>query len=205
MTKYFEYRDDIPPVPKELLPTPQQIIDAPYFGYPEEFEAKRPGGARQSYFRKQLSPELKEWVLSQEQFKGESVSAAFIIFNTLMTPHRDVRNETYNFVVDSGGDVYTEFYSKQLENDMLKNWDKMRPDFDESTFTTNIDEIETLESRLIDTNRWHRLQTEFIHGTTGTLSRSRIILSVVKESSVKVSPNPTIDKILRGWFDPTKW
>jgi len=194
---YFSYLDNLPQVPVDVLPSPQEIIDAPHWSNGEKFESMRHPWAREYYHRKKVTPILKEWLLQNLPFN--KFAAGFNIFNTLMNPHRDVRDETYNYILTTGGEVYTEWYNKQIDGQTLATWDSIRPDTSNEIFDKP-DEIKTLESVLIEEKRWHRLKTDLVHGTIGDMSGPRIILSVITSDMVPTPKNPLLAEAIEKWF-----
>ena len=196
---YFSYLDHFPQIPDEVLPTPQQVIDAEYWSNGEKFESMRHPGAVDHYFRKRVNPELKEWMLANLKLDSR-YAAMFCIFNRLMFPHRDIRDETYNFILTTGGEVRTEWYNKQVEETVMGTWDSIRDDTSQDTFVS-ADQIVTLESVLIQPKRWHRLKTDIPHGTSGPHSSPRIILSVITENMVQIPKNhPLLTEAVENWF-----
>lgn len=194
---YFSYLD-FPQIPEEVLPTPQQVIDAPYWSNGEKFESMRHPWAKEHYHRKRVSPELKEWLVENLPIEGKW-AAMFCIFNTLMKPHRDIRDETYNFILDPGGEIRTEWYNKQEEGQTLSTWDSIRPDTSDETFVP-VDDIITLESVLVEPKRWHRLKTDIVHGTKGPQTGPRIILSVITMDMVQTPNHPLLAEAIDNWF-----
>ena len=198
MNEYIKYVD-FTTIPEEVLMTPQQIIDAPYYAHNEKFEAMRHPFAKANYFRKRVNPELKEWLLTTFTDKLGVFSAAYIIFNAHMAPHKDIRNMTYNYVIDAGGDdIVTSVYSGNLRDKNLDVWNSIRTDVENLKDHT---EIELLESLIIEPKRWCSLRTDMLHSVYGTQVRPRIILSVVPESAVPVPNDPLLAENIKSWFD----
>lgn len=195
---YFSYLDDFPIIPEEVIPTPQQVIDAKYWSNGEKFESMRHPGAVEHYHRKKVNPELKEWLLENLKIDGRW-AAMFCIFNKLMIPHRDIRDETYNWILTTGGTVRTEWYNKQENTDVLTTWDSIRPDTSQDSFV-DLNKISTLESVLIEPKRWHRIKTDIPHGTTGDHNSPRIILSVITDDMVKTPNHPLLAEAVENWF-----
>lgn len=201
MSEYFTYTDIIPPIPDDVLPTVEEILEAPHWSNGEKIESMRHPWAKKFYHRKKVPPKLREWLLDNLPFKGE-ISAGFNVFNTLMKPHRDIRDETYNYLLDAGGEIYTEWYNKQEESQSLATWDSIRPDTSTDTFVS-ADDIITLDSVLIEPRRWHKIRTDVVHGTKGKQTGPRIILSVITPEMVKPPENPILAEAITSWF--TGW
>jgi hypothetical protein len=197
MNKYLKY-EDFPPIPEEILMTPQQIIDAPYFGHNEKFEALRHPFAKANYFRKQVNPELKEWLLKTFPFRFASM---FVIFNARMPPHKDIRNMTYNYIIDAGGDdIATSVWSGNIVRVDAKAdaWHSIRADYEDKQEN---EEVVLLESMVIQPKRWCSLRTDMLHSVDGTQVRPRIILSVVPESEVPIPKDPILAEDIKSWFE----
>lgn len=194
---YFSYLDDIPNIPEDVLPAIDDIISAPHWSNGEKFESMRHPRARADYHRKKVNPELKEWLLTNLPFKN--FAAGINVFNTLMNPHRDIRNETYNFIITTGGKIYTEWYNKQLEEKALATWDSIRPDTTNDIFDS-AEEIKTLESVIIEEKKWHRIKTDLVHGTKGDMIGPRIILSVITNEMVPTPKHPVLAEAINNWF-----
>lgn len=194
---YFSYLD-FPNIPNDLLPSPQEVIDYPYWSNGEKFESIRHPWAKENYHRKKLSKELKNW-LCNNILPNEDLAACWVVFNSTMQPHRDVRDETYNYILQTGGTIFTEWYNKQQNNTRLATWDSIRPDTSHDKFD-DADKIITLESVLIDAKKWHRIKTDVVHGTKGTMTCPRIILSVITSKMVQAPSNPVLKEAIENWF-----
>lgn len=195
---YFSYLD-FPQIPDDVLPTSQEVIDYPYWSNGEKFESMRHPWAKEYYHRKRVSPKLKQWLLDNLKIDGPW-AAMFCIFNTVMRPHRDIRDETYNFILDPGGEIRTEWYNKQEDSPTLAVWDSIRPDTTTDTFVP-VNDIITLESVLVEPKRWHRLKTDLIHGTNGPQTGPRIILSVITLDMVQTPNHPLLAEAIDNWFN----
>lgn len=195
---YFTYLDDFPNIPNDILPSVEEVVAAPHWSNGEKFESMRHPWAKANYHRKKVSPQLKEWLLKNMPFECR-FAAGFNVFNTLMKPHRDIRDETYNFILDAGGEIYTEWYNKQEEGQSLLTWDSIRNDTNDGIFVKPTDII-TLGSVLIEPLRWHKIKTDAVHGTKGTQTHPRIILSVITQDMIKTPSNPTLAEAINNWF-----
>lgn len=195
---YFSYLD-FPQIPEELLPTSQEVIDYPYWSNGEKFESMRHPWAREFYHRKKVSRELKQWLVENIKIEGKW-AVMFCIFNTLMKPHRDIRDETCNFILDPGGVIRTEWYNKQEDGPKLATWDSIRPDSAKDLFVP-MEEIVTLESVLIEPRRWHRIKTDLVHGTNGPQTGPRIILSLITLEMVRIPKDPLLAEAIYSWFE----
>ena len=195
MNQYIKYVD-FPTVPEEILLTPQQIIDAPYFGYKPEFEEMRGETARKNYFRKRVNPELKEWLLKTFTSIGP-FTAGYLIMNSIIGPHKDLRDLTYNYVIDTGGDdMVTTVWSGNMKgvNDELDHWHNVRVDS-----LNNQEKIERgyLESLIVEPKKWCSLRSGMLHSVLGTQVRPRILLSVIPLSEVKMTTNPVLAEAVK--------
>jgi hypothetical protein len=200
MNEYIKYVD-FPSIPNEILLEPHQIIDAPYYAHNEKFEAMRHPFAKENYFRKRVNPELKEWLLNTFTDKLGVFSSAYIIFNAHMAPHKDVRNMTYNYVIDAGGDdIATSIYKGNVVNKekSFDTWNSVRTDFEN---LQENEDVVLLESLVIEPKRWCSLRTDMLHSVYGTQVRPRIILSVVPESAVPVPKDPVLAENIKSWFN----
>jgi hypothetical protein len=193
MNKYIKYMDEFPSIPDEILPTNQQIIDSPYFGNHESVEKIRHPFSLKHYSARKVNRELKEWLL--DTFKWE-FAGGFNIFNANMQPHKDLRDYTYNYILDTGGeDIYTNVFSGEVNREKVTEWHKVRGG-------DNIEEPEELillESVKIESHRWHYLRTDLNHSVTGTHTHPRIILSVIPVEVMAVNNKIATDWYIENW------
>ena len=199
MNQYIKY-EDFPSIPEEILLTPQQIIDAPYFGYKPEFEEMRGERARKTYFRKRVNPELKEWLLKTFVSIGE-FTAGYLIINEMIGPHKDLRDLTYNYVIDAGGDdIVTTVWSGNMKgvSEELDHWHSIRTDY-----KPNQQKIERnfLESLIVEPKKWCSLRSGMLHSVTGNQVRPRIILSVIPLSEVHMTTDPRLSEAVKHAYE----
>jgi len=199
MNQYIKY-ENLPSIPEEILLTPQQIIDAPYFGYKPEFEEMRGERARKTYFRKRVNIELKEWLLTTFSSIGP-FTAGYLIINEMIGPHKDLRDLTYNYIIDAGGDdIVTTIWSGNMMgvSEELDHWHSIRNDYQ-----PNQQKIERvfLESLTIEPKKWCSLRSGMLHSVTGTQVRPRIILSVIPLAGVHMTTDPRLAEAVKHAYE----
>lgn len=196
---YLEYVD-YPKVPDNLIPDSETILALPNFTYAGTAEKYRPEYAKQNYFIKRVSTELKKWLLNTFPFP---ITAYYMIFGGLMKPHTDFRKITYNYIIDEGGDdIYTESYNREyVEEGHMASWGKLRKDAGlDSTWDEN-ETLIALTSERAKLKTWMKLRTTIPHGTVGTITRPRIILSVIPHEEIPIPTNDGFKETIIHWRD----
>jgi hypothetical protein len=156
--------------------------------------------ARKTYFRKRVNPELKEWLLKTFVSIGE-FTAGYLIINEMIGPHKDLRDLTYNYVIDAGGDdIVTTVWSGNMKgvSEELDHWHSIRTDY-----KPNQQKIERnfLESLIVEPKKWCSLRSGMLHSVTGNQVRPRIILSVIPLSEVHMTTDPRLSEAVKHAYE----
>ncbi len=193
MNEYIKYMDEFPSIPSDLIPTIEQITNSQYFGNHESVEKLRHPFAIKYYSTRKVNQSLKEWLL--ENFKFDFV-AMFIIFNANMDPHKDLRNYTYNYIIDTGGDnIHTNVFSGEVGRKKVEKWHEVRGEASNNAAS----ELTLLESVCLESMRWHYLRTDLNHSVTGDHVRPRVILSVIPVSAMMSNNKVATDWFIEHW------
>jgi hypothetical protein len=194
MNQYIKYMDEFPLIPADILPTNQEIIDSPYFGNHESVESKRHSFSLKYYSTRKVNQSLKEWLL--DTFNQWEFAAGFVLFNANMEPHKDLRDYTYNYILDTGGeDIHTNVFSGEVHKEKVTKWHEVRG----GNNIEKTEELKLLESVCLEKHRWHYLRTDLNHGVTGTHIRPRIILSVIPVEVMRVNNKVATDWWIENW------
>ena len=151
MNNYFEYLDNLPIIPNELI----SEVHASILKYPNDFKVS----FKTDYRRHAVTEQLKEFV--KLSFNNHVIKIQ-IIENKLEI-HRDIgRTVAYNYLIDSGGsNVETCFYE-----DMTVDI----PVYENKTFRL-------IEKIKIEEHRWHCLNVSNLHNVIN-LTSPRIAITV---------------------------
>ena len=114
---------------------------------------------------------VEDWVKDNIPEKVIGVNLQVMHSGEIITPHIDeLRHSALNYTLDKGGDdIRTVFYKIKPEWSHQKAYARTLIPFEK---------LEVLESIPIQACRWHKIDTEIIHGVTGLdPKRKRIALS----------------------------
>jgi hypothetical protein len=182
---YISYVN-LPSIPEKLLPNITELLNQPHFEYGGDFESSRKSyNIQQKYQRRKISPELKKWLIDNLNFE---FIAIYNVFMDSVPPHTDIRNITFNYVMDTGGDnIKTTFYEGRPLK--LSKWDKQIPDYEK---IVNMEpELRIMESIIVESHTWVKLHTTKFHSVDGDFQRPRIVLSVIPVNDI---PKPINDE-----------
>lgn len=119
----------------------------------------------------EVSEEIKEWVKHNINLNVAHVSIQSMYGGKTITPHIDeMRSFAYNYVIDTGGETSTCFWTPKTEFSHLKA-------YAQTVFP--YDRLDLLEEVKIERGRWHRLDTRQIHSVENLdPAKKRISLSL---------------------------
>jgi len=119
----------------------------------------------------EVTDEINRWVAKNISESVAYVSIQSMYGGTTITPHIDeMRKFAYNYVIDTGGDSKTLFWTPKPEYKHLMI-------YPQTIFP--YDRIDVLDEISIDLYRWHRLDTSTIHSVENlNPTKKRISLSL---------------------------
>ena len=184
--------DEFPEIPEHLIPSIEKIKNSQYFGNHPSVEKLRHPFELKNYSTRKINQELKEWLVNN--FKFDFV-ALYIIFDANMLPHKDLRNFTYNYIIDAGGNnIHTNVFSGEVTSNDVSKWHQVRCE------NNNIrSELTLLESVCLEEKRWHYLRTDLNHSVTGDHTHSRVILSLTPVSAIIDNNKIATDWYIENW------
>lgn len=139
---------NFPLIPSELILTYNEILKQPIWT-----THTREGKVYEvDWYKVYVANEsLQEWI--RKQFNDQIECIEYIIAYRALDLHRDMeRTRAYNYVIQSGGSMTTEFL-----------------DYDRAT---------VLDSKECELNTWYLLNVDLPHRVVGNLTEPRIIISV---------------------------
>lgn len=115
--------------------------------------------------------EIIQWVKDSIDVEVAHVGIQVMYNGELITPHIDeMRSHAYNYIIETGGNATTCFYTAKEEFKHLKAYPR-------TVFTP--DRLDLLEQLIIEPNKWHQIETSVIHGVNGIKhGQRRISLSL---------------------------
>jgi hypothetical protein len=199
MSEYLYYTDHIPDIPEDILPSVDEILNSPMYPHCEEFEELRHPECRVLHYRKRVNPELKQWLLN---VFGEDITATFVVFNANLGLHKDIRDMSYNYIVDAGGEnIETSIWSGDLTHiKSLNTWHSIRPDYEEHQQPVGVQKIDGI---VLEPKKWHMLRTDVLHAVDGEHVRPRILLCVIPKDAIRNPKSTVLSKEIASWF--TDW
>lgn len=103
----------------------------------------------------EVSENVRSWVEQYFPKKVDHVSIQSMYGGTTITPHIDeMRTYAFNYVITTGGQAETVFWKPKKEYSHLKS-------YPQTVFP--YDRLEVLDRIVIESKKWHRLDTSTIH------------------------------------------
>lgn len=186
---YIEYLN-LPTIPKELIPSANEIIDLPLWGLNKD------GGGfhktNNTYSTRKLTTPLRIWLLENLNFE---FVGNYIVFSGTVPPHKDMRRCAYNYIVDAGGDdIKTSIY----EGELSQQYRSYQGDSERESVGDN--KLTEIQSMIIEPFRWHSLRTDLVHAVSGNLLRPRVLISITPSEHLRYPSNEETMKKFKVWL-----
>jgi hypothetical protein len=140
----FQYLDQLPRIPEELLVNPY-IPDPKQIGFQDA-----------GYARWAVNPELKSWLA--ENISADVDLAGYQVISEDVNAHCDKRLWAINYIINTGGPTVTTTLWQQPGQPVLRESRVKLPEYAK---------LNILESVCIEPSRWHILNTRVLHSVKG--------------------------------------
>jgi len=171
MTQFIKF-PDLPQIPKNLWPDLdilEKNIDPLWHNTPRKATKDSVTIWQDRYARFEITPDLQQWIDKHVRNDYINIGLSYMWDGSINLPHTDfTRDITLIYLFDTGGpNVKTVFYK-------FKNGDLYQAN---GCTPTNLDDLEELESVVIDEQCWAMVESTVLHSVEGK-TRPRISLQL---------------------------